>query len=338
MDCFYAAVEMRDNPKLANKPIAVGGDSKRRGVLCTCNYLAREYGLHSAMPTSQALRKCPDLILIPVNMKKYVAVSQKIRAIFAQYTELVEPLSLDEAYLDVSQCQQHDNSATRIARAIRREISDTLQLTASAGIAPNKFLAKIASDWHKPNGQFVITPQQIDDFMKQLPVTKIFGVGKVTAKKLHEINIQTCLDLQQWALDALSERFGKFGQQLYYLARGIDHREVNPHRQRKSVSIEHTYPEDITSLAQVLEQYPQLKDDLQKRISDYENRIKSLFIKLKFSDFKSTTVEQAYPELSDALFLELLRTGWQRKEKPVRLLGIGVHLDTEPQPLQTKLF
>jgi DNA polymerase-4 len=338
MDCFYAAIEMRDNPSLADKPIAVGSTSVKRGVLCTCNYLAREYGVHSAMPTSQALRLCPDLILLPVNMPKYVAVSQEIRAIFQQYTDIIEPLSLDEAYLDVTDCQAFNNSATLIAKAIRQDIFQQLQLTASAGIAPNKFLAKIASDWQKPNGQFVITPDKIENFVKALPVKKIFGVGKVTAKKLHELNIHTCADLQQLSRETLGKRFGKFGQQLYSLARGIDQRVVNPHRLRKSVSVERTYINDLHSLAEIIEQLPKLEQDLQKRTQKYKTRIKSLFVKLKFFDFKATTVEQACGELSTELFLELLNTGWQRRQQPVRLIGIGVHLENEEQPLQTRLF
>lgn len=338
MDCFYAAVEMRDDPNLRNKPVAVGGSSSRRGVLCTCNYAAREFGVHSAMPTARALQLCPDLVLLPVNMDKYKVVSKDVREIFAKYTDLVEPLSLDEAYLDVTDSEAEQNSATLIAKAIRDEIETTLQLTASAGVAPNKFLAKIASDWRKPNGIFVIRPEQVEAFVLQLPVKKIFGVGKVTQQKLHDLSIFTCADLQQWSETDLSDRFGKFGRQLYQLARGVDERPVNPHRIRKSVSVEHTYVDDIHSLDQLLTKYTELKVDLEKRSQQYQTRIKSQFIKLKFSDFQTTTVEQSSQQLSDDLFLELIKSGWARRDMPVRLLGIGFHLEADEAPRQEILF
>jgi len=193
MDCFYAAIEMRDNPRLRNKPIAVGGSAQSRGVLCTSNYLARQSGVRSAMATAYALKLCPQLIVIKPDMEKYRLISHKIRTVFEQYTDLIEPLSLDEAFLDVSDCQQHNGSATLIAQAIRQQIKDTENLTASAGIAPNKFLAKIASEWNKPDGQFVIPPQNIAAFIPTLPIEKIFGVGKVTAKKCIACNYEPAL-------------------------------------------------------------------------------------------------------------------------------------------------
>ena len=339
MDCFYAAVEMRDNPELAHKPIAVGGPADKRGVLSTCNYKAREFGLHSAMATARAQQRCPSLIVVPVNMEKYREVSRAIRKIFHQYTDKVEPLSLDEAYLDVSDCQQHDNSATRIAKAIRQKIEDTQELTASAGIASNKFLAKIASDWHKPNGQFVITPKQIDAFMTTLAVEKLFGVGKVTAKKLHQLHIKTCGDLQNWEANTLEEHFGKFGRQLSQLAFGIDHRDVEPNRQRKSVSVENTYEQDLPDLAACLHKLPKLIEQLEKRAKPHLESIKSLFVKIKFDDFTLTTVEQTHSNIDPAIFHALMQNGWQRQEKPVRLLGLGVHLHNEDSvPQQQNLF
>jgi DNA polymerase-4 len=338
MDCFYAAVEMREDPSLRGKPIAVGGSQDKRGVLCTCNYEARQFGCRSAMSTSHALRLCPDLILIPVNMALYKAVSVEIREIFSDYTKLIEPLSLDEAYLDVTHCEQYNNNATDIAAAIRQDIFEQLQLTASAGIAPNKFLAKIASDWRKPNGQFAIKPHHIDDFIKGLPITKIFGVGKVTAKKMHDLNIETCLDLQQWSSTDLTKTFGKFGQQLYHYARGIDNREVQLSRQRKSVSVENTFAEDLPSLETCLAQIPTLLPELKKRLQGYDTHIKNVFVKLKFNDFQSTTAEQTHPQLSVDMFTKLLEKAWQRQQAPVRLIGLGVHFETGEHPQQSLLF
>jgi len=238
MDCFYAAVEIRDNPTLQDKPVAIGGTSKQRGVLCTCNYEARKYGLHSAMPTWIALQKCPELILLPVNMAKYKEVSQSIRQVFSNYTDLIEPISLDEAFLDVSSSDLHKGSATLMAKAIRSDIYQKEHLVASAGVSFNKFLAKIASDWNKPNGQYVIPPQHKDKFISDLPVSKIYGVGRVTANKLHGLNIHTCSDLQQWKLNELLDIFGKYGSVLYYLSRGIDNRVIQTTREAKSVSVE----------------------------------------------------------------------------------------------------
>ncbi|MCE3269463.1 MAG: dinB, partial [Burkholderiales bacterium] len=199
MDCFYAAIEIRDNPELINKPVAVGGNSER-SVLCTCNYVARRYGVHSAMSSRIAKSKCKDLIILPVNMSKYKKAAKIIQSIFFEFTNLVEPLSLDEAYLDVTSNQNHNNSASLIAQDIRERIWDEVNLTASAGIAPNKFLAKIASGWNKPNGQFVIPPNMINSFVANLPVEKIFGVGKVTLAKLHKMNIKKCIDVQEFSL------------------------------------------------------------------------------------------------------------------------------------------
>ena len=208
-DSFYASVEMRDDASLRQLPIAVGGSASRRGVIATCNYEARKYGLHSAMPMAQALRLCPDLVVVPTNMEKYRVESKRVQSIFYDYTDLVEPLSLDEAFLAVSECKRHRGSATRIAEEIRNRVREEVGITISAGIAPNKFLAKIASDWKKPDGQFTVTPQDIDAFMVELPVAKIFGVGSVTAKKMSAMNIHTCGDLQQVDASELAKRFGK---------------------------------------------------------------------------------------------------------------------------------
>jgi DNA polymerase-4 len=342
MDCFYAAVEIRDNPSLKNKPVAVGGrGGDRRGVLCTCNYIARGYGVRSAMPTAYAERLCPDLILLPVDMAKYKAVARNIHAIFHEFTDLVEPLSLDEAYLDVSDSNLYRNSATLIAKKIRSEIKKRENLTASAGVAPNKFLAKIASGWKKPDGLFVIRPQDIDDFVLQLPVDELFGVGKVTAEKLHNMNIKTCADLQKFSLFELIKHFGKMGKHLFDQAHGIDHRVVEPNRARKSLSVEETFPHDIKSvddcLAIIRELYKRLMNRIKNSAADLI--IKNQFIKLKFGDFKQISMEEMTQGVDLETFLKLFNSAFNA-EKPLRLIGIGVHFDEKnsEELIQTSLF
>ncbi|CAM4458957.1 MAG: DNA polymerase IV [Legionella sp.] len=332
MDCFYAAIEMRDNPLLRDKPIAVGGLANQRGVLCTCNYLARDYGVRSAMPTARAQRLCPNLIVLPVNMSKYREVSRSINAIFLRFTDLVEPLSLDEAFLDVTHSPDYQNSATRMAQAIRQAIFQEHGLTASAGVAPNKFLAKIASAWHKPNGLFVITPEQVDDFVKTLAIDKLFGVGKVTEQKLHNLNIFTCKDLYRYSLSFLTDHFGKFGQQLYYQVRGIDNRPVQPNRVRKSLSVEKTLLYDIVEPDRAIAIIRELYEDLILRIQEHAAGlfIKNQFIKIKTSDFKvlSAEIKSTQPNLE--FYMELFQRISVHHPKPIRLLGLGVHFQQQP--------
>jgi len=335
MDCFYAAVEMRDNPALRGIPIAVGGTRDRRGVICTSNYEARKYGVRSAMPTAHALQLCPQLTLLPVNISKYKAVALQIREIFYAYTEKVEPLSLDEAYLDVTDCQQYQGSATQIAQAIRDQIFAQQQLTASAGVAPNKFLAKVASDWNKPNGQYVIKPQQIADFILQLPVNKIPGVGKVTAKKMQELGIHLCADLQQLSIEQLAEQFGVFGQKLHDYCRGIDQREVEPQRERKSVSVEETFPTDLTNLTHCADRIADLFNQLVQRLKPYSEKIiKNQFVKVKFNNFAQTTAECIAADLKLNVFQQLCQTAYLRYQLPVRLLGLGVHFRDEDNEIK----
>ena len=328
MDCFYAAVEMRDNPRLANQSIAVGGRPDRRGVIATCNYAAREYGVHSAMPSSQARKLCPELIILPPNLKKYREVSKQIQGIYKKYTEVIEPLSLDEVYLDVSNVSVYSGSATLIARAIKQDIRRTVSLTASAGVAPNKFLAKVASDWEKPNGLTVITPEQVPDFVFHLPVKKIHGVGKVTNKKLANMGIRTCGELQEYSQQVLIDKFGRFGVNLYQYARGIDERRVSSHSERKSISVETTFSEDLYTQEECTEKLPDLLTQLSKRISHAgdEVPIHKLFVKLKFSDFTSTTVETIDHRLNVELLKQLLEQAKQRSPLPVRLMGIGIRV------------
>jgi DNA polymerase-4 len=331
MDCFYAAIEIRDDPSLAELPVAVGGSHDRRGVLCTCNYVARKFGVRSAMPTAQAYRLCPDLIVLPVSMYKYKEAANLIHTIFHEYTPLVEPLSLDEAYLDVTGSSFFQGSATLIAKEIRQKIFERVNITASAGVAPNKFLAKIASGWKKPNGLFVIRPDDIEAFVKDLPVKELFGVGKVTAEKLHALNLKTCGDLQKVSLLELTEQFGKLGKHLHLNSFGIDDRIVNPDRIRKSLSVEETFSKNISSLENCEPIVADLFQRLLKRLHDskYNYPIKNQFIKVKYSDFKQTTLERTSQTVELSQFKKLLSSVDNKDNKPIRLLGLGVHFQTD---------
>ncbi|MCS0633621.1 DNA polymerase IV [Telluria mixta] len=339
-DCFYASVEMRDDPSLRGRPLAVGGRAEQRGVIATCNYEARRYGIHSAMATAQAVKLCPDLILIPPNMEKYRVASRQIMDIYRDYTDLVEPLSLDEAYLDVTNSPHCKGSATLIAQEIRRRIHETVGITASAGVAPNKFVAKIASDWNKPDGLFLVRPDEVDAFVAVLPVKKLFGVGKVTAAKLHRLGAQTCGDLRDWNMDKLQQHFGSFGARLYDLCRGIDDRDVNPVRERKSISTEETYTPDVPDLEGCLALLPDLYEHLLGRIkrNNAEKFINKLFVKIKFADFQRTTVECVGYAPNMTTFRHLMETGWLRASRPVRLLGVGVRLSDTETVEQLSLF
>lgn len=338
MDCFFAAVEILDKPQFAQKPLAVGGQPGQRGVIATCNYPAREFGVRSAMSSARALQLCPTLTIVHPNFARYKQISKAIQQIFQQYTDLIEPLSLDEAYLDVSDCKLCQGSATWMAQAIRQQILQQFGLTASAGIAPNKFLAKIASDWEKPNGQYVVLPEQIDAFVAALPVKKLFGVGPATAEKLQQMGIVSCADLRQQDLLQLVQRFGKFGERLYQLARGIDDRPVNPHRERKSLSVEHTYHHDLPDLLACETALPALQAEFEQRWQRIgAPEFRKVFVKIKFSDFSRTTVEMVATTLTLPLLTELLQQGWQRQQRPVRLLGLGVRMQPEASQ-QLRLF
>ncbi|MEX2963082.1 DNA polymerase IV [Microbulbifer sp. TYP-18] len=343
-DCFYASVEMRDDPSLRGRPLAVGGSSDRRGVVSTCNYEARSYGVHSAMPTAQAKRLCPDLIVVPGNMKKYRQVGTNIREIFLEYSELVEPLSLDEAYVDVSESGHCQGSATLIAREIRQKVKDTQGITVSAGVAPNKFLAKIASDWRKPDGLTVIEPDAVDTFILRLPVAKIHGVGKVTADKMRRDGIHTCADLRQLSQLELAKSYGKFGGRLYELCRGIDNRPVESDGSRKSVSVEHTFSEDLPTLADWQQQLPELYGRLMERLENLDDhyQISGTGIKVKYNDFSTVTQERASHSCRLSEFLRLMEQCWERRPEAIRLLGLAVKLkdlraESGPQQLSLPL-
>lgn len=356
-DCFFAAVEMRDNPALADQPIAVGGAADKRGVVATCNYPARAFGVRSAMPTAQALKLCPELIVCQGRMDAYKATAAIIRDVFYQLTDRVEVVSIDEAYLDVTDVTAFQGSATRMAEWLKAEVARQSGVTISVGVAANKFLAKVASDWQKPNGLFVIRPDQVADFMPGLPVGRIHGVGKVTEEKLARRGVTTCADLQKWTLPELTEQFGKFGITLYQRALGEDYREVVTERQRKSVSVERTYADNIITSEALQQALQNLLPILMTRYRGYEERpIRSLFAKVRFADFTATTVELAYSKTLDttcsgversaesgqidaSLFQNLVQEAISRGQLNIRLLGIGIRLkDTEAPGQQLSLF
>lgn len=323
MDCFYAAIECRDDPSLRDKPVGVGGGGQR-GVLSTCNYEARKFGCRSAMPLFKALELCPQLIVKPTRFEVYRRESRRIRDIFTRYTSLIEPLSLDEAFLDVTHQRRY---AWEIAREIRQSIRRETGLTASAGVAPNKMLAKIASDWRKPDGQFAVLPDEVEVFMKGLPLRKIPGIGPRAENLFHEQGIRTCGDLQECAFPDLVRLVGASrAQEMHDRCRGIDDRPVEVSRERKSLSVERTYPRDMESVEACLARLDPLLDELEK---DYSKLRKPLpftkvFVKCKFADFRQTTCEQAGGRMERDLFEPLLRRAFARNPHAVRLLGVGV--------------
>ena len=334
MDAFYASVEQRDNPALRGKPLAVGG-SAARGVVAAASYEARSFGVHSAMPSVTAKRKCPDLIFVSPRFDVYRAVSQQIREIFADYTPLVEPLSLDEAYLDVTENRKGMEIATEIATEIRARIFATTGLTASAGISYNKFLAKMASDQRKPNGQFVITPKNGPAFVEALPVKKFHGVGPATAERMKRHGIETGRDLRDKSLAFLQQHFGKSGPYFYGIARGIDGRQVKPDRIRKSVGAEDTFREDIRDLGLATAELRPLTEKVWRHCEAHEIGAKTLTVKIKYADFTQATRSrtQATPIAGVEAMLEIaaaLLESVHPFRKPVRLLGVTLSsLSTE---------
>ncbi|OZB16305.1 MAG: DNA polymerase IV [Marinobacter sp. 34-60-7] len=342
-DCFYAAVEMRDDPSLRDVPLAVGGGGGR-GVVTTCNYRARAFGVRSAMPGSEARRLCPGLVTVPPDMARYRAASQQVMGILRELTDLVEPLSLDEAFLDVTDVDDFHGSATLMAKHLRERVRNEVGITISAGVAPNKFLAKIASDWRKPDGLFVITPDEIEAFVTGLPVEKLFGVGQVTASKLHALGVATCGDLQALGAETLVERFGKQGYRLYEMAHGRDERSVVVSRIAKSVSVERTFSQDLPDKAACDAVMPSLVADLNLRLArkGRDKPIHKLFVKIRYSDFSTHTLErvkESAEEPAEADFRRLLDALVTREDRPVRLLGVGVRFRNDEAPVtQLRLF
>lgn len=330
MDAFYASVEQRDFPEYQGKPIVVGGSPEGRGgVVATASYEARKFGIRSAMSSKIAQRLCSDVIFIYPRFDVYRAVSVKIHEILHRYTDIVEPLSLDEAYLDVTQDKKGIGFAMDIARLIKQAIREELQLTASAGVSINKFVAKIASDMEKPDGLTFIGPSKIEDFMEALPVEKFFGVGKVTAAKMKAMGLHTGADLKKMSEAELVIHFGKPGRFYYQVVRGIDNREVQPHRETKSVSVEDTYQEDLTSKAMMLPKLRTLSEILAERMRGFALKGRTITIKFKFHDFTIMTRSHSIAVLVDdaqEIFkvVKIILEKAPVEEKSVRLLGVGI--------------
>ncbi|USD58821.1 DNA polymerase IV [Vibrio sp. SCSIO 43140] len=340
LDCYYAAVEMRDNPELRDIPLAIGGSQNRRGVISTCNYIARKFGVRSAMATAHALKLCPSLTVIGGNMEKYKAVSKQIHKIFARYTDMIEPLSLDEAYLDVTESKLFKGSATLIAEDIRRAIEIELGLTASAGVAPIKFVAKVASDINKPNGICVVPPNEVEEFVDNLDLGKIPGVGKVTLEKLNKLGLYKGIDVKNYDQHMLIKQFGKFGTSLWERSHAIDRREVTPTRVRKSLGVERTFAKDIKTEQECADAVETLYDELVRRFAKIgdDKRIVRQGVKLKFDDFQQTTVEHKQISLDKAFFLALLQEALSRaKGRGIRLIGLTVGLEPKEGQASTQM-
>ena len=340
MDAFYASVAQLDNPDLIGKAIAVGGGG-RRGVISAASYEARKFGVKSAMSGNLAIKLCPELIFVKTDFERYTEISKKIRKIFLDYTDLVEPLSLDEAYLDVTQNKKGNPSASMIAEEIRNRIFNEVGLTASAGISINKFIAKIASDYNKPNGQKTVNPEEVISFLEMLDIRKFYGVGKVTAEKMYQKGIFTGIDLKQKSIEFLEEHFGKSGSYYYNVVRGIHTSEVKPNRIRKSLAAERTFSENLSSEVFMMEKLEQIAEEVTKRLLKSNVAGKTVTLKIKYSDFSLQTRSKTLPYfVSDKnIILETAKDllYQEKMSNSVRLLGISLsNLNTEtkkvPEP------
>ncbi|OEK09579.1 DNA polymerase IV [Flavivirga aquatica] len=340
MDAFYASVEQMDNPDLKGKAIAVGGGGKR-GVVSAASYEARKFGVKSAMSGTLAIKLCPELIFVKPHFERYTEISKKIRSIFYDYTDIVEPLSLDEAYLDVTENKKGNPSASLIAKEIRERILNEVGLTASAGISINKFVAKVASDYNKPNGQKTVNPEEVIPFLEQLDIRKFYGVGKVTAEKMYQKGIFTGLDLKSKSLEFLNTHFGKSGRYYYYIVRGIHNSEVKPHRARKSLAAERTFSENLSSEIFMLEKLKHIAEEVSRRLTKSKVAGKTITLKIKYSDFTLQTRSKTllyYVSDKDIILETAKDLLYQEKlNNSVRLLGISLsNLNTETQktPMQ----
>lgn len=350
MDAFYASVEQRDYPEYRNKPLVVGGlPEGRGGVVATASYEARKYGVRSAMPSKQALQLCPHAIFVRPRFAAYKEVSQKIREIFSRYTDLIEPLSLDEAYLDVTHDKLNIGSAIEIAQQIKQAIKDELNLTASAGVSVNKFVAKIASDIKKPDGLTFIGPSAIESFIENLPVEKFYGVGRVTADKMKKMGLFTGADLKKLTEQDMTTRFGKAGGFYYHIVRGIDEREVHPHRETKSMGAEDTFPYDLTTVGEMHAELEKIALLVNERLLKHQLKGRTITLKIKYNDFKQITRSQTVSNFVDDLDTILTTSKYllattDTENSRIRLLGITVSnftsTDTNPksQPYQLTLF
>ena len=329
MDAFFAAVEQRDNPELRGKPVIVGGSPNGRGVVSTASYEARKYGVRSAMPCSQAARLCPHGIFVKSNFKAYKEASEIVREIFYEYTDLVEPLSLDEAYLDVTDNFKGIPSATLVAKEILQSITKRTQLTASAGVSYCKFLAKVASDYKKPNGLTLISPEKAEAFLEELDIKKFFGVGKATQKKMHALGIKTGADLKQWSEIELVKAFGKSGRYYYRIVRGVDNREIKPHRIRKSYGKERTFSDDMGDLDWIHNYFDELSQSISEGMKKINAAGKTITIKVRYKNFDTVTRSQSISHHTNdpneiATISKQLLEQTDAGNRQVRLLGISL--------------
>ncbi len=347
MDAFYASVEMREQPGLAGRPVIVGGSPRGRGVVSAANYEARRFGVHSAMPTARAMRLCPEAVCLPVRMDLYAAVSRQIREIFNRYTPLVEPLSLDEAFLDVTASTRLFGTATEIALAIKDAIRNELSLVASVGIAPNKFIAKIASDLDKPDGFVEVKSEEVQTFLDPLPVSRVWGVGKATGKELDRLGISRIAQLRQQSESVLQDRFGKFGSHLWRLANGLDDRPVVSDSDAKSISNETTFDHDIANCDTLRAWLMELTEQVCWRLRQHELYGRTVHIKLRFADFSTITRSHTLAEATQQTkqvwraVRELFDKAIQTESRPLRLVGVGVSglSDERHRPqVQTDMF
>lgn len=328
MDAFFASVEQLDNPELRGKPVAVGGSGERH-VVAAASYEARKFGVRSAMPSVTAKRLCPDLIFVKHRFERYIEISGQVLEIFREYTELVEPLSIDEAFLDVTADKKGIGSATIIAREIKKEIRKKTGLTASAGISFNKFLAKIASEIKKPDGLFVIPPEKAEKFIEELPVEKFYGIGRVTAEKMHKLGIHNGSHLKTWDLQSLVRNFGKAGKFYFDIVRGIDDRPVEPESERKSIGTELTYEKDLTTRFEIVAELYKVEKELMERIEESGTSGRTITLKIKFSDFRQITRSrtlQNYIRDFDTLHKEVtaVRKSIRLEGTRIRLLGVSI--------------
>lgn len=335
MDAFYASVEQRDRPELRGKPVIVGGPPNSRGVVTTCSYEARKYGVHSAMPSSTAYRLCPHAIFVPPRFAVYKQVSDQVREIFHEYTDLVEPLSLDEAFLDVTENKKGIPLATEVAKQVLKEIYEKTRLTASAGVSFNKFLAKVASDINKPHGITVVTPKKAAAFIDGLPIGKFFGVGKVTEKKMHALGIKYGADLKKMEQEVLTKHFGKVGGYFYNIVRGLDNRPVNPHRVRKSLGQELTLSKDTDDRRQMLDILEKLAGSIEKYLKKGHIKGRTITLKVKYYNFKSITrsITIAQPVDESTVIMKHIRALLDKTgagKIKVRLLGISISNFQDP--------
>lgn len=344
MDAFYASVEERDRPEFVDRPLIVGGTPEGRGVVAAANYAVRKFGVHSAMPTSKALRLCPHAVVLPPRLSYYAQISEQIREILNRFTPLVEPLSLDEAFLDVAGSEQLFGSAVEIGRRIQREIRETVQLVASVGVAPNKFVAKIASDLEKPAGFVVVEQGRLQAFLDPLPVGRLWGVGRVTGEVFEQLGLRTIGDVRRQPMETLERRFGKTGEHLWKLAHGIDERPVVPDREAKIVSHETTFPTDIEDIDVLRAWLLELTEQVGWRLRRYKLRGRTVHIKVRFSDFHTITRSQTLPEATDItaeiwqVAAALLGERMPDRRLLVRLLGVGVSGFASSGKKQLSLF